>query len=141
MNRGCMLRPFYFNKCSNILLHKALSAPSIHARALKDFVTSIVVLEQTIWSCFSFFASPDADVYKITFWFYSHSKRTNETFCPIFAENTKQIKGHVQSLSVQRKVKESGLSNEQGYRFNQNKPSGVQHSQVLNEFSTADCLQ
>ena len=25
------------------------------------------------------------------------------------------------------------------YRFNQNKPSGVQHTYVLNEFSTADC--
>ena len=29
------------NKSSNILRHKALSAPSIHAHALKDFVTSI----------------------------------------------------------------------------------------------------
>ena len=38
------LRGFYFiitNKSSNVSLHKVLSAPSIHAHALRDFVTSI----------------------------------------------------------------------------------------------------
>ena len=34
---------------SNILQHKALSAPSIHARALKDFTTSILSFILRIW--------------------------------------------------------------------------------------------
>ena len=41
---------FDCNKSSNILLHIALSAPSIHARALKDFLTSFDLGLNMIWS-------------------------------------------------------------------------------------------
>ena len=43
------------------------------------------------------------------------------------------------TISLFRPTDRVNNLNQKYYRFNQNKPSGTQHTYVLNEFSTVDC--